>query len=307
MLVYIKETLIMRRLIAGYLFTVLTLFAAWPAFAQMSLMGVDGGYQTKSAGSCAASSVWFARTSGLSATEHNAYDSMICGMISDGVGCSAWSGSSGNLDALYIFATNTTTTANLNLCSINNTLTKTGTVTFSADHGYTGDGSTGYLDTGINPCAGGFNATQNSQEIGAYVLTNRTTSQAYTAIGASDGTNYSYIVPVDAGATYNDLNGHSFLNTTQTSAQGFWMSERSDSVSVHQIKNGSPIGFVGTDSSTCISKTLTILALNGSSVTQFSADQLSAALIGGTLTSGQITAISNRVNAYMTALGINVY
>jgi hypothetical protein len=33
----------MRRLIAAYLFTVLTLFAAWQASAQMSLMGVDGG------------------------------------------------------------------------------------------------------------------------------------------------------------------------------------------------------------------------------------------------------------------------
>jgi hypothetical protein len=304
----------MRRIAISWLILCAALFAAWqmqtPAAASCDwMLGVANcSTPASGGGSCAASTTFLARTSGLSGTESTAYDTMICGMITDGVGCSAWSGSSGNLDALYIFATNTTTTANLNLCGTSHTLTQTGTVTFSADHGYTGDGSTGYLATGINPCAGGFNATQNSETIGAYVLTNRSANQNYAEIGASDGTNYSYITALDAGAAYYDINGAKFPTGTSSNAQGSWAAFRSSSSDVSQYTNESSNGFTGADTSTCVSETIDILALGGSSATLFSADQLSAAYIGASpATTPNIVAIQHRINAYMTALGINVY
>src|SRR5229473_5562637 len=60
-------------------------------------------------GGCSQATTFLARTSGLSGTETTAYTNLICGLVTDGVYPS--------LDALYIFATNTTTTANLNLIS----------------------------------------------------------------------------------------------------------------------------------------------------------------------------------------------
>jgi hypothetical protein len=127
---------------------------------------------------CSQAATFLARTSGLSGTETAAYTTMICGMVSDGT----WS----LLDALYIFATNNTTTANLNLVSASFGITQVGTVTF-ADTGYTGDGSTGALNTGFVP-ASGINYLQNSASIGVYILTSRTgTSGNVTEIGSNNG------------------------------------------------------------------------------------------------------------------------
>src|SRR5208282_4996530 len=72
---------------------------------------------------CAQATAFIARTSGLSTTEKNAYTAMICGMVTDGT----WS----LLDVLYIFATNNTTTAALNLVSSSFNGTVTGSMSFS--------------------------------------------------------------------------------------------------------------------------------------------------------------------------------
>ena len=80
-------------------------------------------------GGCSQATTFIARTSGLSGTESAAYTAMICGMVTDGT----WT----LFDALYIFATNTTTSANLNLVSTNYNITVGVAPTFSADHGYT--------------------------------------------------------------------------------------------------------------------------------------------------------------------------
>jgi hypothetical protein len=53
---------------------------------------------------------FLARTSGLSGTETLAYKALINGLVADGV----WS----LLDALWIFATNTTLTASITSCTI---------------------------------------------------------------------------------------------------------------------------------------------------------------------------------------------
>ena len=68
-------------------------------------------------GGCSAATTFLARTSGLSGTETTAYTTMICGMITDGT----WS----LFDGLYVFATNTKTTAKLNLVSTSYGLTRT--------------------------------------------------------------------------------------------------------------------------------------------------------------------------------------
>jgi hypothetical protein len=74
------------------------------------------------------SAAFLARTSGLNAAHRNAYTALIDGLVTDGV----WT----SLDALYITATDTTTNANLNLVSSSFPLTQTGTITFTADQGY---------------------------------------------------------------------------------------------------------------------------------------------------------------------------
>ena len=103
------------------------------------------------------------------------YNSLICGLVADGT----WS----TLDFLYKFATDTATDALLNLVSASFAATSHG-ATFTADKGYTGDGTDSYLDTTYVPATASGNMMQNSAEVGIYDLSARTTGDFGTAIGS---------------------------------------------------------------------------------------------------------------------------
>src|SRR5882672_2331491 len=116
---------------------------------------------TRRAADAPQTTAFLARTSGLSGTETAAYKVLINGLVADGV--------FSLLDALYIFATNTTTTANLNLISTSFGLTGATPPTFTVDQGYTGNGTTQFLDTGYVSSTAGLNLTQNNASIGTYL------------------------------------------------------------------------------------------------------------------------------------------
>lgn len=286
----------MRKLLSLYVVTCALLFAAWQCFAQLPL--THGGLGAPASGACSQYSTFIARTSGTSGTEQSAYQTMICGMVTDGT----WS----LLDAFYIFATNSTTTANLNLVSTSFTLSQTGTVTFSADHGYTGDGSTGYLDTGFTP-SGSQNFTQNSASLGAYNLTSNTTSTIGMLVGSGFPESFIGNAPT-SGQFWGSISGAGPILTGQPNSQGSWGGSRTASSTTTYWKNGTKISTDTTDASTGLpSHSFTILAENGSSVQRFAVYQLSAAWIGAGMTDTQEQNVMSRINAYMTALSINVY
>src|SRR6266404_3514163 len=74
-------------------------------------------------GSCAQSTAFLARTSGLDTTHTNAYNSLICGLVTNGV--------FSKFDFLYIYATQNSTTALLNLISTSFNSTVHGAPTFT--------------------------------------------------------------------------------------------------------------------------------------------------------------------------------
>jgi hypothetical protein len=277
----------------------LTLALFWtPALA--------AGWLPLAAGSgsgCTQATTFLARTSGLSGTESAAYTNLICTMVSDG--------SFALLDGLYIFATNSTTTANLNLISTSYALTTNGAVSFSADQGYTGDGSTGYLATGFTPSTAGGQFVQNSANLGIYILTSRTTSQGYVDIGAGGGSVYSLIQPLfNGGGGQAWLVNSLSLNTyVPTNVQGSWLASRTSSALTTYYGNGVSVGSNASDAAAGnANQQIIILALeDGGFVDSFSTDQLSAAWYGAGLSSTQEATVQTDINNYMKALGINVY
>jgi hypothetical protein len=191
---------------------------------------------------CSQATTFLARTSGLSGTETTAYTNLICGMVTDGT----WS----LLDALYIFATNTTTTANLNLCGTSFGLTVNGSVSFTADVGYTGaSGAGNYIATGYIPSTAGGVLTLNSASIGVYNRTSRTTDNSEVQMGANDGVgNYIYLELKAAGAAFYDVNAQTFPSATNANAQGFYVATRTGLSARALYKNGSGTA-INTDTS----------------------------------------------------------
>src|SRR4051812_42708310 len=114
-----------------------------PAQAQAQGMGPGPGMVHATGGftpTCAQSTAFLARATAVTNdTDKANYDTLICGLETDGVGCST------TLDLLYVLAAPDSATYLLNLCSSSFSLTANGTGTFTAGQGYASNGSTGFL------------------------------------------------------------------------------------------------------------------------------------------------------------------
>jgi len=259
--------------------------AGWPSSGRAYLPSGGGG-------ACSQATTFLARTSGLSGTQTSAYTALICGMVTDGT----WS----VMDGLYVFATNSTTTANLNLVSTSYGLIQSGTVSFSANNGYTGDGSTGQFVSGFIPATAGGNWSLNSASIGACVLSSRANSFSYPSIGGFAHYDYSFILPGYAGAsgTQFALNGDT-QTLASSNSQGAWTYSKTSSSQGYTSINGSTTSV--TPAVAIITNSQLYVLSNGNG--SYSIDQIAYVFFGGGLTPTQITAVYNRLHTYLSTVG----
>ena len=253
---------------------------------------------------CPQASAFLSRTDGLTARERKAYVRLINGMVKDG----SWD----KLDALYIFATNTTTTANLNLISTSFGLTQVvGPLTFTADRGYTGVAGNA-LNTNLVLTAA-TKYTLNNAATGGYVLNNRTTNSAAVLFGVTDATRYDFMRTHNAsGNAEFDVNSATFSPAASTSSQGNWFANRSAASGAGALTlylNGSSFSATSVASTGVpTTQSMYISALNNNGVLNSSGtDEIAAFWVGGGFSANDIASFSYRVNAFMTSLGINVY
>lgn len=256
-------------------------------------------------GYCTQTRKFLNRTTGLMSTRCRLYDVLIRSLISEGV----WN----SLGALYILAAPDVATAKLNLVSTSFNLTVTGAPTFTANQGYTGSGAnTDYLDTGYTPSTAG-NMTQNSAAIFAYVLNNRTTGSAVLCIMGttnSAATSSSYIYPnFTSNLCYAEMNSSVFPNTAQSTSKGSFIISRTASTGGTLVRNADAGTTLTATSVSLPDETFLLLATHTTSnaVTNGTTDQLGASALSSGLTLAQARSLSNRVNAFMKPLRINVY
>jgi hypothetical protein len=293
-------------------------------------------------GDSAAYTNFIARTSGLDGTHTTAYQTLLNGLTSDGIFNS--DGTSTYLDALYVFATADSTTANLNLCSASYPCVHhagiLGSATFTADAGWTGIDSnssvvgTGpWLDTGLDLTTGGLKFTTNAAHMMVWNNSNRTVTdvQAYSSIGqAGTAAGDSGIIPnyTDNKSYFriNDVHtGNSAGVAALTDRRGFYAAVRhSSSVQkgfVGQGGSGSTPGSITDMSVTSVtseavtSGNVYILSQNTiisgvSSAQGGEGNQIMAASIGGDIYSAGnttlTTAFYDRLYAYLhTIAGIS--
>jgi hypothetical protein len=281
----------MRRLIAAYLFTVLTLFAAWQCSTQAGWNSRDSNYNIAIAsggGGCSQYTALAARMDG--GQNVSAVQNLICGMVTDGTFAI--------MDAFYVFAVNSQANAVLSWVSATYNATKSGTCTFTANAGYTGDGSTCFFHTGFTPSTAGGNFTQNSANIGGCDLTSRTSGSNTMLLGTSS-TFSSYFVPLfnGSGGAF-ELNGNSFPSIGNANAQGQWTLSRTSNAGVTVYNNGSSVSAPSDASNGLAAAEMYLLGGNFSGPTDYSTDQVGAEFFGGALTSGQVSSVYTRLHTY---------
>lgn len=259
--------------------------------------------------SCSQSSDFLARATAITNdTDKTNYDTLICGLETDGIGCS------NTLDLLYVLAAPDSATSLLNLCSASFALTTSGTITFAANEGYTSNGTTGYLDTNYTPSTNAVLSTLNSTIMGVYDRTNRTTNNNSVQFGGKGpAAHYSYMTILDTtDRVETSVNSSNFPTfTTNTNAQGAVSSSRTGASAAGVYKNLTSISLTiaGSANSTGLPDgKLFIAALNSNGSTlQYTTDQLAAAWYGAGLTGANSVLLHTRINNFMTAYGKNVF
>jgi len=242
----------------------------------------------------------------LSGSDAVNYHNLLDGLVADGLMNA--DGTSNYLDALYVLAAPSSTVALLNLVSGSYNLTANGSPTFVAYQGYTGGTNSKFLNTGFVPSTAGGKFTQNSAHLSVWNNT-AVAVQNGEAIGAlTSGSGASHIFPrfTDNKAYYriNDGSTNS-AGATVTDGIGFYLASRSGSSAQAGYKNATDQGITAVSSLGLTSTNIYILTsnTNGTAVGAFSG-QISAASIGGSLNSTQVTALYNRLATYRTAVGL---
>lgn len=300
----------MRRLLILWITLTLCLFGAWQAQSQFIGQGV---WRTvPSATGCAESTSFIARTSGMDTTHQTAFSTLICSLVSNGV----WA----KLDVLYVFATNSSANALLNLKSSSYAGTANGSPTFTADAGFLGVDASGtvYIDTGFNPNTASGNYAANSKSLSAWSNTNAASSAGggavigYFVSGLGAGTCNGAATTCLDGVypDYSSTGSLYFLDATSAdvanaNSTGHYLVNKTGSNLVTGYKNATSAGSNNaTANSPLESQNMYVLALgtNGGIGIAGGGYQIMAASIGGGLTAGNITVLCHDLNLYLTTI-----
>jgi hypothetical protein len=246
---------------------------------------------------------------GMSTTIAAYYDTMICGMVTDGT----WA----ILDTLYIEAAPTTAIAKMNLTSTATTydLVSHGTGTFTANSDYTGNGSSGYLDTQFVPSTAGGHYTSTSASGGSYVLNNVSVGDIMSLGSQSSGNKIIALKPnfaVGAGAIIQVNDSTNYEANAGTAVTSGCLVGANDGANVYIYNvwsGGGPYGNSQATSAPDIPNFSVYLEAMNTSGTPggFANFKLGAAFIGGYMTLTQRGNMCTRINAFMTSQGVNAY
>jgi hypothetical protein len=237
---------------------------------------------------------FFRRAPGQDYLHTRAYSKLITDLVNKGL----W----GKLDALWMFAARDSATALLNLKSSSFTASLVSAPTFNADRGFTGNGSSSYVDSNFNPTTSGGSFVQDSACFGAWSLTatiaagsvvdagwlstNGTFLRVYASSGAFDSR-------INQGSSNSDANA-------AASGSGLFTVNRSTSTANQKYRNSTAQGTAATASTALVNHSLCFGTADG---TTFSPRQWAAGFVSSSLGSTEQTNIYNAMLAYLQAVG----
>jgi hypothetical protein len=180
---------------------------------------------------------------------------------------------------------------------------------FTANRGYdAGATGLGYIDTGYIT---GSNFTLNAHSFGAYVFTSRTSAATGTCALGSQSTAYTILQPLNGASTTSVASSdNTFPTFADTQANGSIIVVRTSSSNVNFYKNANSVLSASATSVAVPNLNWYALAFNsGGSAVQFYpiGEIVSSIFMGGTMNGTQAAAKNAALNAYMTAVGANVY
>lgn len=206
------------------------------------------------------------------------------------------------LDALYLLAAADSQAATLNwVAPATFTLTPTGSPTFTTDRGFTGNGSTAYLDTAYTPSTAGKGMTLNDGHIAGWSLSNLAAATTNRLVGnAIATTGRTLLVPRNVGDICSPLvNDTGGLSVASTSTLGHFIANRSSATALQVYNNGTQLGAIVSASVSLATVPVCFLR----DTTNFASLQVASGSIGRSLTAPQAAAFYNAQLTYLQAVG----
>lgn len=235
-------------------------------------------------------------SSNVSTGRKDLLDTLIKNLKTDGI----WA----KIDRLWLLAAENTASALVDLKGLVSA-TAVGPPSFSADDGYTGNGSSHYINTNFSPSANGVNYTTNAGCFGVWDVST-TPATGTIPIGISYFGHLS-----DATIRYTDSNSYWRVNSSSATltvaypGAGLHIANRSDSNNSQLYYNGSSITTTTGAATAALAIPFYVLARNqDSTAIGFSADQIAAVFIAGPLTATEQGNLYTRLRTYMTAVGV---
>lgn len=260
---------------------------------------IDGGV----AAPCSQYTAYVARATGMDTAHNGAFQTLICNGVSQGW----WA----KLDVFYVFATDTSAHALLNLVSSSFNGTANGAPSFTTDRGYTGvDASTTvYIDSGFNPSTAGGQYAQNSAHASVWGGNNVQAG----ALGGGVIGNFNVVgtVLLDMAPWTSSNNFTAYINAgttvsvANTTSLGHYITNRSGASAVQLYKNGASVTTGTPASSALINATVAVLAVKqttGTAVTAGSAIQVMVATVGSSLSSTDSTNMCHEENTFLNTI-----
>lgn len=209
------------------------------------------------------------------------------------------------LDRLWIHGTEYAQHATISIKNPTSTaISVSGSPTFTANVGYTGNGTTSYLNLNYNPSIDGVNFTQNSALIGVYSRLVQGSDNSVIMGRFEAGTNTALALNFGAlGKLYAaNANGQDiFANTT---TKGFFTVTRSAAAITNLSLNGNSIASSSSASTALQNGSLYALGWNNNGTAgNFSTNQISVSVIGGAMFNNTLY---SAIQTFATTIGFNV-
>jgi hypothetical protein len=273
-----------------------SLVAGYGAYAQLPVLMVGSS-------NCAKYTTFLNRTTSVDVKHRGAYRQWICNLDVQGVFA--------KLDAAYLFATNSSSNALLNIVSSSFTAIVNGAPGFTVDAGYLGTAAnptTDFLDTGFNPSTAGGNFAQNAGHVSVWSNTNLNAAASQgSVIGYNEPafTSTTALIIRQAGNAQGNVNNAYASGVAVADSLGHFVVNRNGGSTNQLYKNASNIQNPNTTSSALVSRNVYILGLQhstGTTADNGGAYQIMSATIGGNLTAGDVTNLCHETNLYLTTI-----
>lgn len=209
-----------------------------------------------------------------------------------------------SLDCFYVFATEQQQHARIDIKSpARSPITEINSPSWASGFGYTGNGSSSYINTGIN-ISTLTNFSQNSNCGGIYIRTNST--QSASNFGAYNGSIFYDINARNGSDNFASIiNCATFFNNANSDSRGLFSIFRNSSATSAAYINGSVVGSSVLASFAIPSQPMYLMARNNNgSPNNYSTQQISAFFLGSSSVSQ--STLYSALQTFATSIGFQV-